>query len=61
MPNSTATPDPRDIRRNQTMHRIRTADLAVTARRKNGYRGPLTRAELAVRARAVIRARLAGR
>jgi hypothetical protein len=46
MPNTTS-PDPRAIARHKTMRRIRTADLAAAARRANGYRGPLTRAELA--------------
>jgi hypothetical protein len=48
MPNTTASPaTPVTVRRQQTMRRIRTADLAAAARRANGYRGPLTRAELA--------------
>jgi hypothetical protein len=48
------TPTPRTIRARHTMLRIRQTDQADQDRRqraaKNGYRGPLTRAEYAARA-----------
>jgi hypothetical protein len=50
---TTGTPTPRYVRAIVTMRRIRRADLDASAvradRRKNGYRGPLTRAEAARR------------
>jgi len=49
-----STPDPVSIRRHATMHRIRQDDAAARYLRqrradaaRNGYRGPLTRDELA--------------
>jgi hypothetical protein len=48
---TTGTPTPRYLRAIVTMRRIRRADLDASAirteRRRNGYRGPLTRAEVA--------------
>jgi hypothetical protein len=50
----TDTSDPRNLARHATMRRIRTADLPARYMRqrrqaaaRNGYRGPLTRADLA--------------
>jgi hypothetical protein len=48
-----STSTPVTIARFATMRRINQADAqgrALAERRKNGYRGPLTRAELAARA-----------
>ena len=58
--NTTEIPTPRDVRAIATMRRIHLADLAANAerkteraaraeRRKNGYRGLLTRNEVAKR------------